>query len=103
MSVDAALPPSKGERIEEMGVWAENLFLDALAAYLGRPRQSIEAGSHLHDDLGLDRADMAFIVLRLERFVRREFPMPLLDIAETVDELSRLVAAWAALREKHLP
>jgi len=79
-----------------MNSFPDDLVCDALARHLGAPVTTIRPEHRLRGHLGLDSLDIALVVLRLQRDVGREFPMALLEVVETVDELSRLVQAWAS-------
>jgi acyl carrier protein len=79
-----------------MNTLPDDIVRHALARYLCTPAEVILPELHLRADLGLDPLDVVLVVLRLERMVGREFPMALLEIIHTVDELNRLVRAWAS-------
>jgi hypothetical protein len=74
----------------------EELLLGALAEHLGCVLPTIAPSDRLREDLGLHPYDVGLIVRRLERRVGRGFPYALLEVVETVDELSRLVALWVS-------
>lgn len=71
---------------------------DALARHLHVSRDDVRSSHRLREDLGLDAFDLSMIALRLERAARREFPLAVLDLIQTVDQLARLVRAWAGQR-----
>jgi acyl carrier protein len=71
---------------------------DALARHLHLSRDDVRSTHRLREDLGLDALDLSMIALRLERVARREFPLAVLDLVHTVDQLVSLVRAWATAR-----
>lgn len=68
----------------------------ALARYLRIPLEAIEDTQRLKQDLGLDALDLVTIVLRLEALEPQhgEFPVGLLEHAETVADLVVIHRDW---------
>jgi acyl carrier protein len=73
----------------------ESLVHDALTRQLGFDPGVLRPEHRLREDLGLDSLDLSLVALRLERKVRRDFPLAVLSLVSSVDQLVRLVRAWA--------
>lgn len=67
----------------------------ALARQLALAPEDIALHQRLREDLGLDSLDLSLVALRLERALRREFPLAVLDLVTSVHDLVRFVRAWA--------
>lgn len=73
----------------------EHVVVHALAQQLLVDPAQIRTDQRLREDLGLDSLDLTVIALRLERSLRREFPLAVLELVVSVQDLVRFVHAWA--------
>jgi acyl carrier protein len=70
------------------------LVRSALSAHLGLPRDFFGNDQDLTADLGLDPLDLVMVALHLEEAVGIEFPVALLEEADTVGDIVALVRIW---------
>jgi acyl carrier protein len=73
----------------------ERTVIHALAQHLLLDPSRIESQHRLREDLGLGSSDLEVIALRLERAARRDFPLAVLELITSVQELVGFVRAWA--------